>query len=501
MPPVPSSAAQRPTVGVAIIGSGFAGLGVALRLLDTGDRDFVILEKAGDVGGTWRDNTYPGCQCDVPSILYSLSDRPNPEWSRTYSPQAEIQAYLQRCAAEIPADLLQTDTEVTEARWDDAAQHWVVQTTRGTWNARVLVAGHGALSAPAVPDLTGLERFQGAAFHSAQWDHDVDLRGKRVAVIGTGASAIQIVPHVQREAEQLVVFQRTPPWVLPHTDRPTRTWERAIYRRWPAAQLAVRTVVYWLRELIYLAMARRSWLTRRIETLGRMHLQRQVPDPHLRARLQPDYDAGCKRLLLSNRYYPALSADNAQVITEKISEVGPRSITTVDGVEHPVDVLILATGFKVTNHPVLGLIRNASGLSLKEFWNETGLKGYLGTTVPNFPNLFVMSGPNTGVGHTSLLVMIEAQLTYLMDCLRTMRARGLSSVTPREDVVDRYNQQIQRKMRPTVWAAGGCASWYLDEHGRNTTLWPDFTFRYRQRTRRFDVEQYEVRMAAQAVAR
>ena len=495
MPPAAPDTRNR-TVSVAIIGSGFAGLGVALRLLDRGDRDFVILEKADEVGGTWRDNTYPGCQCDVPSVLYSLSDRPNPDWSRTYSPQAEIQAYLQRCAADVPADLLQLRTEVTDARWDDAAQHWVVQTTRGTWTARVLVAGHGALSAPAVPDITGLERFEGAVFHSAEWDHDVDVRDKRVAVIGTGASAIQIVPHVQRQAQKLLVFQRTPPWVLPHTDRPTRGWERAIYRRWPAVQRAVRTGVYWLRELIYLSMARRSWLTRRIEMLGRMHLDRQVSDPELRARLRPDYDAGCKRLLLSNRYYPALTADNAEVITEKISEVGPRSITTVDGIEHPIDVLVLATGFKVTNHPVLGLISNAQGQTLREAWDESGARAYLGTTVPAFPNLFVLGGPNTGLGHTTFLVMFEAQTTYLLDCLRTMRRRGLSSVDVRAEAADRYNADLQRRLQPTVWSAGGCASWYLDEHGRNTTMWPDFTFKFKARTRRFDVEHYDVRPLA-----
>ena len=494
MPPATSDG--RAPVGVLIIGSGFAGLGTALRLLDVGFRDFTILEKAHDIGGTWRDNTYPGCQCDVPSVLYSLSNRPNPDWSRTYSPQAEIQAYLKRCAADIPADRVQLDTEVTGAQWDDAAQLWVVDTTRGTWTARVLVVGHGGLSAPSLPDIPGLSTFEGPAFHSAQWDHDVDLEGKRVAVVGTGASAIQIIPHVQRKAAKLVVFQRTPPWVLPHTDRPTSSLERTIYRRVPAVQRAVRSGVYWLRELIYLAMARRSWLTKRIEMLGRSHLARQVPDPQLRARLQPDYDAGCKRLLLSNRYYPALSADNAEVITEKISQVGARSVTTVDGVEHPVDVLILATGFKVTNHPALGVIRDAAGRSLAQAWKDTGLRAYLGTTVPQFPNLFLLSGPNTGQGHTSLVFMIESQITYLIDCLRTMRQRGLTSVDVRPQIVDRYNADLQRRMAPTVWATGGCVSWYLDEHGRNTTLWPDFTFKFKARTRRFDVEHYDVRAVA-----
>ena len=489
-PAVTSPPVDTSHVGVAIVGSGFAGLAVALELLAKGRRDFLVFEKADDVGGTWRDNTYPGCQCDVPSILYSLEDHPNPDWSRTYSPQPEIQAYLQRVAGKVPADRMRFGHEVIDARWVEQRQHWLVKTVQGEWTADVLVAGHGGLSVATTPEIPGVETFAGAAMHSAQWDPDVTLAGARVAVVGTGASAIQIVPRIQSEVAALTVFQRTPPWVLPHTDRPTRAVERAIYRRFPAVQRAVRGGVYWLRELIFLAMARRSWLTRRIEQLARAHLARQVPDPDLRARLTPDYTPGCKRLLLSNTYYRALTAGNAAVVTHAITEIRPNAIVTADGREHAADVLIWATGFKVTDNPMLEVIKGRDGRSLRETWSETGLQAYLGTTVPGFPNLFVMTGPNTGLGHTSLVIMIEAQVDYLMGALDTMGRRGLASVEPRRDVTERYNAEIQRKLAPTVWSSGGCASWYLDAQGRNTTLWPDFTWKFKLRTRRFDAENY-----------
>ena len=500
-----TTATEIPHVRVAIIGTGFAGLGIALELLKEGQRDFVLFEKADDVGGTWRDNTYPGCQCDVPSILYSFSDHPNPDWSRTYSPQGEIQAYLQRVATKVPGDRFRFGHEVVDAQWLDHEQRWQITTSEGIYTASVLVTGHGGLSAPSLPDIPGLEDFEGDAFHSSLWDDSVDLAGKRVAVVGTGASAIQIVPRIQPIVDSLTVFQRTPPWVLPHTDRRTTNLERTVYRQFPAVQRTVRSIVYLLRELIFLAMAKPSWLTKRIERLAHAHLKRQVPDPELRGRLTPDYTPGCKRLLLSNGYYKSLAADNATVVTEKISEIRPNAIVTVDGQEHPVDVIVWATGFKVTTHPVLEVVKGRDGRSLSDVWNEAGMRAYLGTTVPGFPNLFVMTGPNTGLGHTSLLFMIEAQVDYVVGALKTMEERRLASITPRPEAVDRYNDKLHRKMGPTVWASGGCASWYLDAQGRNTTLWPDFTWKYWLRTRRFDIENYRgvgvsVRRPAPAVA-
>ena len=484
----PAAATQH--VGVAVVGAGFAGLAVALELLKHGRRDFLVFEKADDVGGTWRDNTYPGCQCDVPSILYSLSEHPNPNWSRTYSPQAEIQAYLRHVARKVPPELFRFGAAVTGAQWLPARACWLVTTTAGQWTADVLITGHGGLSAPAVPDIAGLDSFQGAAFHSALWDDSVDLTGKRVAIVGTGASAIQIVPRIAKQVAHLTVFQRTPPWVLPHGDRPTRWWERAVYRRFPAVQRLMRAVVYLLREFIFLGMARPSWLTRVIEAMARKHLERQVPDPDLRAKLTPDYTPGCKRLLPSNHYYRALMADNVDLVTEKIHEVRPDGIVTVDGEVHAADVIVWATGFKVTNHPMLGALKDAEGRTLEAVWAADGMQAYLGTTVAGFPNLFLMTGPNTGLGHTSLLFMIEAQVDYVMSALQQMQQRRLATVEPRREVVQRYNERLQRKLKPTVWSSGGCASWYLDAQGRNTTLWPDFTWKFWLRTRRFDIENY-----------
>ena len=486
----PNTAVETPHVRVAIVGAGFSGLGMALELLKGGDRDFVVFEKADESGGTWRDNTYPGCQCDVPSILYSFSDHPNPNWSRSYSPQPEIQQYLRDVTKKIPSELIRYRHEVVDARWIEHQQRWLVRTSQGEWTANVLVTGHGGLSAPSTPEFPGLESFEGAAFHSAQWDDSVDLAGKRVAIVGTGASAIQIVPNIQKQVESLTVFQRTPPWVLPHIDRPIPAWQRALYRRFPAVQRAVRGAVYASREFIFLAMARPSWLTKRIERMARQHLERQVPDPELRAKLTPDYTPGCKRLLLSNRYYRALTAGNASVVTEKISEIRPKSIVTVDGEEHAADVIVWATGFKVTNHPMLGVVKGRDGRSLEAVWAEEGMRGYMGTTVAGFPNLFLMTGPNTGLGHTSLLFMIEAQVDYVMGALKSMAEHRVASLSPRPEAVERFNSRVHRKLQPTVWSSGGCASWYLDAQGRNTTLWPDYTWKFWLRTRRFDIENY-----------
>jgi cation diffusion facilitator CzcD-associated flavoprotein CzcO len=483
-------------VRIAIIGTGFAGLGAAIRLLDDGTEDFVLFEQAADVGGTWRDNTYPGCQCDVPSHLYSFSFAQHPEWSRTYALQSEIQDYLRACADRHGVrERIRFNHTVTDARWDDDLRCWVVTTDHGTWLADVLVTGHGGLSAPAIPDIPGLDKFGGAVFHTAAWDHGHVLAGERVAVIGTGSSAIQVVPEIQPEVARLHVFQRTPPWVLPHTDRPVTRAERWVYRRFPAAQRAMRALVYWSRELYFPAFARKSWLTDQVRRLATTHLHRQVAEPDLRARLTPDYEPGCKRLLLSNSYFPALTAPNAELVTHPITEITATSIVTADRRERPVDTIVLGTGFQVTDHPMLDVIHGRDGRSLAKVWAESGMRAYLGTTVAGFPNLFMLAGPNTGIGHTSLVFMIEAQLDYVLGALARMRRRGLASVEVRPEVLDAYNDALQDRMRDTVWSAGGCASWYLDAAGRNTTLWPDFTWKFRRRTRRFDIERYDVTLA------
>jgi cation diffusion facilitator CzcD-associated flavoprotein CzcO len=487
-----------PHVRVLVIGAGFAGLGTSIALQREGI-DHVVLERADDLGGTWRDNRYPGCKCDVPSHLYSFSFALNPDWSSTYSSQAEIWDYLRRCAQGFGVlPRIRFGVEVREACWDERAQRWEVETSAGRWTADVVVAATGGLSVPAVPDLPGLHRFRGTVFHSAAWDDGHPLDGERVAVVGTGASAVQIVPRIQPRAGRLLVFQRTPGWVLPHGDRPIRGWERALYRRLPVLQRLVRAGVYWSRELLVLGLCRNPRWTEPVRRLATRHLERQVPDPGLRARLTPTFAPGCKRLLLSSDYYPALSAGNVEVITDPIHEVGERSIRTLTGGEHIVDTIILATGFRVTDNPTFERLRGHAGRSLADAWRDGGMQAYMGTTVSGFPNLFLVTGPNTGIGHTSLVVMIEAQIRYVLGALRTMAERGLVEIEVRPDAQHAYNQELQRRMRRTVWNAGGCASWYLDTRGRNTTLWPDFTWRFRRRTRRFDPSAYELRARAGA---
>lgn len=490
-------------VRVAIVGTGFAGLGAAIALEREGV-DYAILERAHDVGGTWRDNTYPGCRCDVPSHLYSFSFAPNPNWSETYSPQPEIFRYLRDTAERFGVvDKVRFGHDVREAAWQQDEQHWRLTTPAGTVTADVVILGNGPLSEPSVPDIPGIDSFQGTMFHSARWDHAYDFKGKRVAAIGTGASAIQFVPEIQPDVEHLTVFQRTPPWVLPHGNRRISPLERAMYRRFPALQRIPRAFVYWSRELFVTGLLRNSKGLARLEALAKRHLLRQVTDRELRAKVIPDYRPGCKRLLLSNDWYPAIQQPNVSVVTEKIVAIGPNSVQTADGVEHEVNCIILGTGFRVTDNPVLNRVLGDDGRSLTDHWKSTGIRAYLGSTVPSFPNLFIMAGPNTGIGHTSLVVMMEAQLNYVVSALKYMDSTGAASVELRRPVMDDYTNWVQRKASATVWNSGGCASWYLDAEGRNTTLWPDYTFKFKQRTKRFDPAKYEVvarRVAAEKVS-
>lgn len=477
-------------IRVAVVGAGFAGLGAGVALKRAGV-EFAILERAADVGGTWRDNSYPGCRCDVSSHLYSFSFAPNPDWTETFSRQPEIQAYLRRTAEEhglIPH--IRFGHEVREAAWQPAEQHWRLDTGGGIVTADVLLMGNGPLAEPALPDVPGLDRFTGTAFHSALWRHDHDLTGRRVAVIGTGASAIQFVPEIQPQVASLTLFQRTPPWVLPHPNRKIPPTLRKLYRRFPLLQKALRYVIYWRSEIFVTSMLRKGNFLDKVGALSQRHLAAAVADPNLRAKLTPDYTPGCKRLLLSNDYYPALAQPNVDVVTEKIIEVTDRGVVTADGIEHPVDTIIFGTGFKVTDNPVAQRIRGADGRTLEQHWRQTGQRAYKGTAVPAFPNLFLLAGPNTGIGHTSLVVMIEAQLRYVVDALRTMEAYGARSVEVLEKPCADFNDRVQRKAARTVWNAGGCASWYLDANGRNTTLWPDYTWKFALQTRHFDADAY-----------
>lgn len=486
-----SLAAEPWHVRVAIVGAGFSGLGMAIRLKQRGMGDFVVLERAEDVGGTWRDNTYPACACDVPSHLYSFSFALNPDWTRWYSPQQEIWDYLRDCAERFGVSAhIRYGEEVVDAAWDADDQRWRITTARGRLTADVLVFGNGPLSEPSLPPIPGLDRFEGTLFHSARWDHGHDLTGERVAIIGTGASAIQFVPRIQPQVGRLSLFQRTPPWILPRRDRPISRRQRALYRALPVAQRLVRAALYWQRELIVLGFVYRPALMRGVERIALRHLRRKVPDPALRAKLAPRYTMGCKRILLSDDFYPALTQHNVEVVTDRIREVRASSVVTEDGMERPVDTIICATGFHVTDMPAAERVHGREGRALAEAWRE-GPRAYLGTTVAGFPNLFLLIGPNTGLGHNSMVYMIESQLAYILDCLRIMDRQRLQAVEVRPEAQKGFNDELQRRMRGTVWATG-CASWYLDARGRNSTLWPGFTREYRRRTRRFDAAEYRL---------
>ena len=476
---------------VAIIGSGFSGLGMAIRLKQAGIDDFVVFERASDLGGTWRDNTYPGCQCDVESNLYSYSFAPSPTWSRTYAPQAEIWDYLRACAQRFAVDPhIRYRHEVQSATWDGAAARWRIETSGGPYSAGVLVAAAGPLSEPSVPAIPGLNEFPGPHFHTANWDHGVDLSAKRVAVVGTGASAIQLVPRIQPKVAQLYLFQRTPPWVLPHRDRKVRRIARALYRAIPGWQRLVRTGVYWSRELFVIPFMKVT-PDSVPERLARGHLDKQVADPALRTRLTPRYAIGCKRILISNDYYPAIQQPNVELVTDDISEVRGRSIVTCDGHEREVDVIILATGFRVTEMPFARRVVGREGRRLGDEWSASAT-AYRGTTVAGFPNLFLLLGPNTGLGHTSVLLMLEAQLSYVMGCLRYLERKRMAAIEVRPEAQEAFNARVQSRLRDTVWNAGGCRSWYLDSSGRNTTIWPGTSWSYARLLRRFDPAAYDL---------
>jgi cation diffusion facilitator CzcD-associated flavoprotein CzcO len=476
-------------VRAAIIGSGFAGLAMAIGLKRRGIDDFVVLERGADVGGTWRDNTYPGCQCDVPSHLYSFSFAPNPEWSMAFSPQPEILTYLRSCARHYGVlPHLRFDHAVQKCAWDDAGQKWRLQTSKGTFVADVVVAAAGALSEPSVPEIAGLASFEGPAFHSARWDHGADLSGKNVAVIGTGASAIQFVPEIQPKVAELRVFQRTAPWILPRRNPTLSPGQRRAFRSFPALQQLARGQIYAVTELFGLGF-RHPALMRPLQRLALRYLQSCVPDPALRAKLTPAYTLGCKRILFSNTYLRTLTRSNVEVVTEGVREVRPRSIVTRDGREHLVDAIIFGTGFYVSDLPFGKHVQGREGRTLDDVWKGSP-QAHLGTTVSGFPNFFLLLGPNTGLGHTSVVYMIESQIAHIVSALRYMREHGVATVEPRAEVQASYVADLDRRLNRTVWNTGGCASWYIDQTGRNSTLWPDATWRFRKRVQRFEPAEY-----------
>ena len=479
------------TARVLIIGSGFAGIGMAIKLRERGITDVVILERAADLGGTWRDNQYPGCACDVESTLYSFSFAPNPAWTRTFSPQAEIHDYLRQVANRYGiGSLIRYGEEVRSARWDDQAQEWVVTSATGLWRAQHVIMANGGLSDPIVPSFPGLETFRGPAFHTAQWDTRVSLKGKRVAIVGTGASAIQVIPAIQARVAKLLVLQRTPAWVMPRHDRAVPAWRRALYANVPSSQRLVRGLLHLWHELLFHPFRHAS--SRRLaEALFGLLLRRQVRDPQRRAALRPTYAIGCKRILLSDDYYPALTQPNVELLTSPLTSIGPHSITTADGRAHEVDVLILATGFRVTDPILAPLFVGRGGRSLADVWQGSP-KAYMGTTVSGFPNLFMLMGPNTSLGHSSVIMMAEAQIEHVLGVLSLAESRGGCALEPGAEAQARYVEWIDESLSTTVWNTGGCQSWYLDRTGRNAALWPFGVERFRRTVERVIDEDYIV---------
>lgn len=474
-------------MSVIIVGSGFAGLGLAIALKRAGRDDFVVLEAADALGGTWRDNHYPGCACDVPSHLYSYSFAPNPRWSRVFAPQREILAYLEGCATRYGLHRhIRYGAEVTDAAWDAATATWTVTTRAGARHtARHLALGVGGLSRPAIPAIEGLETFAGPAFHTARWDHGVDLAGKRVAVVGTGASAIQVVPQLAPRVAALDLYQRTPPWVLPKRDRAFTAAERALFAAVPAAARARRAATYWWLEARSLGFTVDRRVMEVARRMGLRHIRRQIRDPALRARVTPDYTPGCKRILMANDYYPALARDNVSLVTDPIARVTADGIVTAAGEARPVDALVLATGFRVTDLVAPMRVRGRDGADLGDAWRERP-EAWLGTLVAGFPNLFVLTGPNTGLGHSSMVFMIEAQVQLILRLMGAAEAAGAAAVEVRAEAQRAYNAALAARLQRSVWASG-CASWYVDASGHNATLWPGFTVDFWRRTRRPDL--------------
>ncbi|HEX4110126.1 MAG TPA: NAD(P)/FAD-dependent oxidoreductase [Solirubrobacteraceae bacterium] len=474
---------------VVIVGAGFAGVGLGVRLAQAGIDDYLVCERNPSTGGTWFEHTYPGCACDIPTHLYSYSFARNPHWRRLFPRQQEILDYIRAVADEHEVTPhIRFGCEMLRSDWDDDAGCWRLRTCDGPVTADVLVSAIGATAEPNEPDIPGLADFEGHRFHSARWEHDHDLQGERVAVIGTGPAAAQFVPLIQPRVARLHVFQRTPPWVIPHPDRRVPWLERQAYRMLPVAQDVQRNALFALYEAFGVGFRGRTQLIAPIESLGRAHLRRQVADPELRRKLLPHYRFGCKRPILSNTYYPALAAANAEVITEPIRAVEGREIVTADGARRELDTIITAIGYRYNRSLLVERIRDARGRTLGDLWQRSP-RAYLGTTVPGFPNLFILLGPNA-IGINSVIFTLESQIAYVISALKTMDGRGLRRVEVRHDALERFVSEVDRRSEGSVWTDGGCNAYYLDENGRNFALYPGFAAGFRRRTQRFDPDRY-----------
>ncbi|MBF6137193.1 NAD(P)/FAD-dependent oxidoreductase [Nocardia puris] len=477
---------------VLIVGSGFSGMGMAIQLLKAGIDDFLLIEKETEIGGTWRDNTYPGCACDVPSHMYSYSFEPKPDWSQLWAGQDEIQNYLTGLARKY--DLYRRThfgRALQSGHWDSDDSAWHLVTSDGhEYIARFVVSGVGALHIPSIPKIEGQQNFGGTVFHSAQWDHDCSLAGKKVAVIGTGASAIQFIPEIAKVVSELHVYQRTPAWVLPRKNIKFPKAVRALFTRVPILAKGLRTAVYWSAESLSVGLNGHLNLMRPLESIAKWNIAQGIDDPVLRTKLTPSYRIGCKRILGSSDYYPALNRPTTTVITDGISEIAEGAIVSRTGEKRPVDVIIYATGFHVTDGFESLRLKGASGKELASVWSDEGIQTHLGITTAGFPNLFFLLGPNTGLGHNSVVFMIECQIRYIISAIRLVKERGAAALEVREPVQRKFNSEIQRKLVKGVWSSGGCTSWYLDAQGVNRTVWPGFTWQYWRRTRKLAASDF-----------
>jgi cation diffusion facilitator CzcD-associated flavoprotein CzcO len=474
---------RSPTPTIAVIGSGLAGLAMGMQLQKAGIHSFTIFEKSASVGGTWRDNTYPGAACDVPSHLYSLSFEPKVDWSRVFPSQSEILSYIEQCVGHHNLrPHIRFNAEIAGARFDEARSQWRLQTVGGDdhW-AHVLVFACGQLNRPAYPRIAGLSELEAVQFHSARWNHDYDVSGKTVAAIGTGASAIQFVPFVAEKAKKLYIFQRTPPWLLPKPDREYQPIERLLFGRLPPVRRLYRNLLYWLLEIRFRTLTNGSWLQHSHHRRALKYLSESIKDPLLKEALTPDYPIGCKRILLSNDYYAALCRPNVELVTSPIERATKGALYTEDGARRTVDAVIFGTGFESTGFLAPMTIVGRDGLDLNEAWRR-GAEAYLGIVVAGFPNLFLLYGPNTNLGHNSILFMIECQVRYAIQCIDRLRKKGLASLELRADAMRTHNQQLQARHERLVWNA--CANWYIHQSGRNTNNWPGSTIEYWLRTRR-----------------
>ncbi|MFF7944294.1 flavin-containing monooxygenase [Nocardia gamkensis] len=484
------------TPSIIIIGAGFGGLGMALELRRAGLDTFTILERATDLGGVWRENTYPGAACDVPSPLYSWSYEPKSDWPRRFSEQRDIHAYMRGVADKHGLRrFIRFGTEVTDAEFDERTGRWTVRTADGAQlTADILIPAVGQLSRPALPNIPGIDTFAGAAFHSAEWDHDVDLTGKRIACIGTGASAIQYIPRIQPDAAHLTLFQRSAAWVLPKADVEYSALHHALFKYFPPSRLAERFAIWSVFELLALGLTDIPAIKTPVIALADRHREKQVPDAGLRAKLTPDYAAGCKRGLFSNEYFPALAQPNVTVETTAIESITPTGVRTADGVEHEVDVIIFGTGFKGTEFLAPMNIYGLGGRKLADVWGDEGARAYLGLSVPQFPNLFLMYGPNTNVGAGSIIYMLESQARYIRQVVRYLTDRPGRYLAARPTADQHWDDWLQRRLKDTPW--NFCSSWYRNASGRITNNWPGATVLYRWKTRAFDPADYDEAQAA-----